>query len=147
MKLLLDNIRSAYNVGSIIRSCDAFGVKEIYFSGITPDWDDPKVKKTSLGAERNINGFICTDTILKIKDLKLDGNKIVGLEIHKNAVNLDQYAVSKNTVLVVGNEVSGLSEDVISCCDRLLQIPMSGVKESLNVSVATGIALYELTKV
>jgi 23S rRNA (guanosine2251-2'-O)-methyltransferase len=140
--VILDNIRSALNVGSIIRTCDALGVKEIYFCGITPGPDSPKVQKTSLGAEKNIRPFIFPNTRKVVQGFKDNGTQVIGLELADGAVDVSTVKPDKELALVVGNEVSGISEDIIELCDQCVMIPMVGVKESLNVAVAFGIAAY-----
>lgn len=143
MLVILDNLRSALNVGSIIRTCDALGVKEIYFSGITPDINNKKVTKTSLGAEKNIEFDIFSNTNEAISKAKEYGFRIIGLEVTKEATNIKNFKLPNNKIaLVVGNEVSGLSSEIIKQCDELIKIEMLGVKESLNVAVAFGIAAF-----
>lgn len=144
--MLLDNIRSAYNVGSILRTCDALGIKDVHFCGITPSGDDRQVQKTSLGAEKNIKMLYYGDTYTDIEALRTKGYKIIGLELSKRSIDLSEAPAGIKAVLVVGNEVSGLSEETMTQCDALIQIPMKGIKESLNVSVAFGIAAYELLR-
>lgn len=143
---MLDNLRSALNVGSIIRTCDALGIKDIYFCGITPDPSNNKVLKTSLGAEKNTNINISKSTLETIQELKNEGFEIVGLELSDKSVDINKYEKKSNIALIVGNEVSGLPEDVINECDNLVQIPMKGIKESLNVATAFGIAAFVLSK-
>jgi 23S rRNA (guanosine2251-2'-O)-methyltransferase len=147
MIVVLDNIRSALNVGSIIRTCDALGIQEIYFCGITPEIKSPKVKKTSLGAEKDIKAEYFKNTkeaVLKIKSKKY---QIMGLEITINAEDIATVKIDdERTALVVGNEVSGISDEILELCDMIVKIPMKGKKESLNVSVAFGIAAFLLTK-
>jgi len=146
MVVVLDNIRSALNVGSILRTCDAFDIKEVYFCGITPEIDNSKVKKTSLGAEKTIKPTYFKSTKEAIKRLKALSCYIVGLEINENAEDIEKFRSNQKIALVVGNEVSGISEDVQRSCDFLVKIPMKGTKESLNVAVAFGIAAYNLNK-
>lgn len=146
MIVVLDNLRSALNVGSIIRTCDAFGISEIYFCGITPGTDSPKVQKTSLGAEKTIKSTYFPTTKEAVLALKNNGKVIVGLETGPTAINITTFETSKNLALVVGNEVNGIAPEVQNECDILLEIPMLGVKESLNVSVAFGIAAFWLQK-
>jgi tRNA G18 (ribose-2'-O)-methylase SpoU len=145
MIIVLDNLRSAHNVGSIIRTCDALGIKEIHFCGITPGPGDKRVKKTALGAEKNIIAKERIDTYSDLEGLKKDGYRVIGLEITKNARNLGELKENGQIVLVVGNEVSGLSEETQRQCHLITQIPMRGIKESMNVSVAFGIAAYIIT--
>lgn len=146
MIVLLDNIRSGHNVGSIMRTCDALGIREIHLCGITPDLSDKKVSKTALGAQVNLQIIEKTDTYTDIQELKSLGYTIVGLEVSKAAVDVSEFEPPEKLALVVGNEVSGLSDETLKQCDAIVQIAMKGIKESLNVSVAFGIAAYELTK-
>lgn len=145
MEVVLDNLRSAYNVGSIIRTCDAFGIKKVYFCGITPETDNKKVKKTSLGAEKNIDKSYHADTEAIIRKLKKEGRLILGLEVSPKSIPLPNFKEKGDYVLVVGNEVSGISSEIQNICDYILEIPMQGVKESLNVATAFGIAAYHLS--
>ncbi len=144
--LALDNIRSAYNVGSILRTAEAFGVKEVVFGGITPDLNNSKVKKTSLGAENSLKAEIVDDLAIYLQKEKKGGRKIVSLEINESATDIKDAKVIEPFILVIGNEVSGIARNILSLSDHILKIPMRGKKESLNVSTACGIALYELTK-
>lgn len=146
MIVILDNLRSALNVGSILRTCDALGITEVYLCGITPSITDNKVRKTSLGAENNIKITDCPSTFDCLSVLKSKGYQIIGLELTENSINIKKVKVAPKSALVVGNEVSGLNEETLSLCDVVTEIPMSGIKESLNVSVAFGIAAYEMTK-
>ncbi|MDD3679092.1 MAG: TrmH family RNA methyltransferase [Patescibacteria group bacterium] len=145
MKVVLENIRSAQNVGSIIRTCDAFGIRDIYFCGITPTPENKKVLKTSLGAEKNINTHYKISTTQALSELKKD-NELIALEITQNAIDIKKFKSEKNIVIVLGNEISGISDQSLSLCDKVLKIPMKGTKESLNVAVAFGIAAFELSQ-
>lgn len=146
MILILDNLRSAQNVGSILRTCDAFGISEVYFCGITPDTENPKVKKTSLGAEKTLKTKYFQNAEDAVSDLKKKSYTVAALEITDGAADIGNAKVKEPLGLVVGNEVSGIAEDVLSLCDIVIRIPMQGKKESLNVSVAFGIAAYILTR-
>lgn len=146
MIAVLDNLRSALNVGSILRSCDAFGIKEVYFCGITPGPENPKVIKTALGAEKTISSREFTTTKEAINHLRAHSYHIVGLEINKKSVDIREFKTSGKIALIVGNEISGVSEDIQASCDFLVKIPMKGTKESLNVAVAFGIAGFLLTR-
>lgn len=147
MIAVLDNIRSALNVGSIIRTCDAFGINEIYLCGITPDLKSEKVKKTALGAENSIKAKYFSSTKEAIKELKIHKYKVIALEVLDSAKPISEANVNNSLVgIVVGNEVSGVSEDILNICDETLMIPMIGRKESINVAVAFGIAAYCLTR-
>jgi tRNA G18 (ribose-2'-O)-methylase SpoU len=145
MIVILDNIRSALNVGSIIRTCDAFGIKEIVLCGLTPDQTNPKVLKTALGAEKNLNFKQFSNTLEAVKYFKEKGLLIISLELTEDAVPVNKIK-NGNFALVIGNEVSGVSPEVLRESDQVVQIPMQGIKESLNVSVAFGIAAYALSQ-
>jgi len=142
--LILHNIRSAYNVGSIFRTADAARVKKIYLCGYTPTPNNQKIAKTSLGAERYISWEYCKQTWQLLKKLKADGIQIVALEQIKRSENYRKFKPKFPMALMVGNEVKGLSKKILAYADKIIAIPMYGKKESLNVAVATGIALYKL---
>lgn len=159
LTLVLHNIRSTHNVGSIFRTAEGFGVSEIILSGYTPYpliKSDPRlphiaeklhkqIQKTALGAEAMVPfKFLDTDVALYLKEQKEMGRRIVGLEQDKRSVLISNYTPSADTVLLLGEEVEGISSEFRDLCDDLIEIPMVGKKESFNVSVATGIALYAL---
>lgn len=154
MVVILHNIRSTHNVGSMFRTADAAGIEKLYLSGITPVPLDrfgkvrPDVAKVALGAELSIPWEYVSSTVRIIKKLKKNGYVIVSLEQSKNSVVYNKIKFSKNKkiALVVGNEVKGLSQNILELSDVVMEIPMKGNKESLNVSVAFGIAVYALTK-
>ncbi len=150
MILLLDNIRSSENVGSLFRTADAFGISEILLVGITPTPIDrfgrpnAKVAKTALGAEKTIawqHLGTPEEATEYIRDKKIP---LYVLEQHTKAIPLAKQEV-ENFALVLGNEVTGVSNYFLEHADIIFEIPMQGEKESLNVSVAGGIALYALT--
>ena len=153
--LVLDNIRSRENVGSIFRTADGAGVTKIYLCGTTPCPPHDKISKTALGAEKWVPWEYRRDTWRVITDLSAHGGpasggkkvQIIALEQTKDAesiYNMFGSSTPKHVALVVGNEVRGISPKILKYCDKKIAIPMYGRKESLNVSVATGIALYEL---
>jgi tRNA G18 (ribose-2'-O)-methylase SpoU len=144
--LILPNIRSAHNVGAMFRTADAFGVSKIYLVGYTATPPKPQIDKVSLGAEKWMPWEQQEDLAVLIGDLKKNGVAIVGLEKAAESISIDALSIDDNVpvALVVGNEVDGLTADILALCDRVIHIPMHGKKESLNVSVATGIALYVL---
>lgn len=148
--LVLHNIRSAYNVGSIFRTADAAGVKKIYICGYSPTPNDKKVTKTSLGAEKFVPWEYHRQTWRLMEKLKQKGVQVVALEQTKKSVDYRRFRPSQPAgeplALVVGNEVRGLSEKILARADRIIKVPMFGRKESLNVAVAAGIAVYELIK-
>ncbi len=151
MHLVLDNIRSAENVGNILRSADAFGVEKVYLCGITPAPIDrfgrefAKVTKAALGAEKTVAWEQAKDVSAVTQLLKGEGFVIAALEQHANSVPLNRLNNIKKLALVVGNEVGGVDGNVLAKADMIFEIPMGGKKESLNVAVATGIALFVLS--
>lgn len=155
--VIAHNIRSTHNIGSIFRTCEGFGVKKIVLSGYSPypstsnDKRLPhialkltaQIHKTALGAETMVPFEYQPEP--NFKSLKNAGYRIVGLEQNVRSVMLDTYNSPEKIVLLLGEEVKGLTDDLIDECDDIIEIPMVGKKESFNVSVATGIALYSLT--
>jgi len=155
--VILHNIRSTYNVGAILRTCDCLGVNEVIFSGYTPFLDKglpheqeklkKQIHKTALGAEDMLSWSRSNDILETVKQLREQGNKIYALEQGRASLNLAESQVfAEKAVLILGEEVHGVPQDILAECDQLLEIPMCGQKESFNVSVATGIALWELKK-
>jgi tRNA G18 (ribose-2'-O)-methylase SpoU len=145
--VLVDNVRSAWNVGSILRSADGFGFSHAYLCGITPTPEQDAVQKTSLGAEDFVTWSHHKDAVKLVKGLRLEGWKIVGLEEDKRAVSLTKFsksAAQEPTVLIIGNEVTGVDPGLLKLCDEILYIPMHGQKRSFNVAVAFGVAAYAL---
>lgn len=143
---VLDNIRSALNVGSIFRSCEGAGIKEIYLCGISPTPDNSKVKKTALGAEEAVRWQHDWALRNTLEQLKAEGVTIWALEGGPTAQNLFHAIKSipdmQKVALIVGNEVSGVDPEGIELADRVVYLPMMGGKESLNVAAAFGIAAY-----
>ncbi|MBI3632329.1 MAG: TrmH family RNA methyltransferase [Candidatus Vogelbacteria bacterium] len=148
--LVLDNIRSTYNVGSIFRIADCAGVSKIYLVGVTPDPIDrfgrerKDIAKVALGAEKTVSWGHVRDIKILIKNLKKDGLEIVALEQSPNSINYKKFKPKFPLALVLGEEVKGIGVDTLKFCDKIIEIPMAGQKESLNVSVATGIALFRI---
>lgn len=144
--LILPNIRSCHNVGAMFRTADAFGVGMIYLVGYTPAPPKPQIDKVSLGAEKWVPFKQVKNLKLLVKKLKKEGIKIVALEKTENSIDIAKAKFEKPTALIVGNEVEGVSNEILNLCDAIVHIPMYGRKESLNVSVATGVAMYEIKK-
>jgi 23S rRNA (guanosine2251-2'-O)-methyltransferase len=150
MVVLLHNIRSAHNVGSIFRTADAAGVSIMYLTGYTPRPIDrfgrpqKDIAKTALGAETSVPWESAPRPTKVLKKMRESGWHIVGLEQDERAGDYRTFRAKNKTMLVVGNEVRGLSPELRRACDALIEIPMYGTKESLNVSVAAGIALFAL---
>ena len=144
--LILDNIRSRENVGSIFRTADAAGVTKIYLCGITPVPPHEKISKTALVSEKWIPWEYHKQTWRLLENLKKERINIVALEQTSTSVNIFKFKIPKNCsiVLVVGNEVKGLSPRILKYCEMKTAIPMHGRKESLNVAVAFGIAAYQI---
>ena len=144
--VVLDSIRSLHNLGSIFRTCDGAGVSKVYLCGITGQPTDPKVAKTALGAEKTIPYEYKKHALTAVKDLKKQGYEVVSLELAKGSKRFDQVKYSKKTCLVLGNEVTGVRKSILKESDKVVFIPMYGEKESLNVSVAFGVAVYEIAQ-
>ena len=143
--VIAHNIRSLWNVGSLFRNADCFGVEKIYLTGYTAIPPRREISKTALGAEEWIPWEYSKDPEDVIKKLKNYGCDIVGLEITSDAVNIAAYKSEGQIALLIGHEVTGIPKNLLKKCDDVVYIPMHGKKESLNVSVATGIALERLT--
>ena len=144
VEAILDNIRSAWNVGSIFRTADGMGVKMLHLCGITPSPDNSKVSKTALGAEVHIPWERSNNGVLLASQLKLNGYQLWALEGMPGAQDLFQVTLeSPHTPisLIVGNEVSGVDPGIIELSDKVISIPMMGKKQSYNVAVAFGIAV------
>jgi 23S rRNA (guanosine2251-2'-O)-methyltransferase len=143
----LDNIRSVYNVGSIIRTCEGFGIREIILSGITPTPDHPRMDKTGLGSIPGIKWRYANNGFQMVASLKEAGFQIISLESTSDAIPINQAMheiLHSRICLVIGNENLGIDPDIQRISDLVVAIPMSGIKESFNVSVAFGIAAYHL---
>lgn len=146
--LILENIRSAYNVGAIFRTADASGVSKIFLVGYTPTPIDrfgrpqKEILKTSLGASEEIEWEHVEDTISIIELLKKKGFTVAAVELGENSTNLKDFSEPDKVAYVLGNEVEGVEEETIKQSDVQLEVPMLGTKESLNVSVTAGIVLY-----
>lgn len=139
------NIRSCYNVGSIFRTADALGIEKVYLGGYTPRPDQhSSISKTALGAEKFVKWEANWHTHLIIKKLKEEGFKIVALEQTNRSVDIGKYKPTFPLALLLGNEVKGLSKSILAKVDDVVEIPMLGEKESLNVSVAFGIASFRM---
>ena len=146
--VICHNIRSRHNVGSIYRTADAAGVSKIFLCGITPTPPHPNIEKVSLGAEKFVKWEKRKETWRVINKLKKEGAEIVSLEQTKGAVYLNNLkSVKKSVALILGEEVNGLPKTILDRSDKIIQIPMRGKKESLNVSVAFGIAVYKLAEI
>jgi 23S rRNA (guanosine2251-2'-O)-methyltransferase len=159
--LVLHNIRSTYNVGSIFRTAEGFGVEKIILSGYTPypaypgddrlphiaDKITKQIHKTALGAEKMVSFEYCRDIDSKISEFKRESTPLIALEQHAKSISLKNYKVPEKFVLLLGEEVQGIEPQFLDRCDAILEIPMVGQKESFNVSVVAGIALFSLSDI
>lgn len=140
--VVLNDIRSLYNVGSIFRTADGAGVEKIWICGITGHPPNNMISKTALGAEESVPWEYHADLVNVVKSLKARGYQIVILEQMEGSFAYDEFIPQRPVCLVIGNEISGVSEEVLSLCDAAVEIEMRGIKNSLNVSVAFGVIAY-----
>lgn len=144
--VICDNIRSLENIGSIFRTSDAIGVSKIFLCGISGKPPHHKISKTALGAEETIPFEYVRQTSRLIDRLKKDKVQIVSLEQDKKSVSYSKFKPVFPLALILGNEVKGVSKKILQKCDKIIDLPMAGKKESLNVSVSFGIAGYYLNQ-
>ena len=148
--IILPDIRSVYNVGAVFRTADACGVSKIFLTGYTPTPEDrfgrPRkdIAKSALGAEKTVEWEYRESLENLIEELKDEGVETVAVEQDKNSVDYKKYKIEKNTAFIFGNEVDGLSKDILKKMDKIIEIPMVGKKESLNVSVSAGVVLFRV---
>ena len=143
--LILPNIRSGHNVGAIFRAADGAGVDKLYLTGYTPCPPHTQIDKVALGAEKWMPWEYCKQAGSLLKKLKKMGYNIVALEQTKSSRNIFHWRPKFPLALVLGNEKTGVSKSLLKYCDKAVEIPMSGKKNSLNVSVAAGIAMYQVS--
>src|SRR5687768_2351904 len=144
--LVLDNIRSLHNVGSMLRSADGFGVKKVILCGITGTPDRHAAQKVALGAEKSVPWERAAKTWSVVEQLKNEGYSVIGLERCKGALPIGKFRPPRKVAVVVGNEVTGITPSLRRRIDAIAQIPMRGMKESYNVAVACGVALYAFSR-
>lgn len=144
--VVLDNIRSLNNIGSVFRSSDAFLVKEIVLCGITATPPHKDIHKTALGATESVDWSYREDCLKVVEDLKTQGVITLAVEQAEKAMMLDEFSpeAGKTYALVFGNEVKGVQQKVVSACDGVIEIPQHGTKHSLNISVSAGVVLWDL---
>lgn len=144
--VVLENIRSAYNVGSVFRTADAFLIEAIYICGYTAKPPHKEITKTALDAQHSVDWKYFENAKLAIAELQKQGYKIYAIEQVTNSISLENFsALNQNKVaFVFGNEVSGVEQETIASCDGSIEIPQFGMKHSLNISVAAGIVLWEV---
>ena len=150
IELILLDIRSTYNVGAMFRTADAVGVSKIILAGITPAPLDrfgcPRadIAKSALGSEKTMPWESVTNIVSRINQLKKKGYKIIAIEQSKDSIDYKKITPTGNVAVIMGNEVSGVPKKILNKCDIVAEIPMRGMKESLNVSVSCGIALFRM---
>ncbi len=150
VKVILDNVRSLYNVGSVFRTSDAFRIDEIILCGITatPENSLVEIHKTALGAEETVRWRYEKDCLQVVRELVSSGFQVIAVEQVRDSIKLEQFVAEKDMkyALVFGNEVKGVSQQVVDECCTALEIPQFGTKHSLNVSVSAGIVIWEMAK-
>jgi 23S rRNA (guanosine2251-2'-O)-methyltransferase len=148
LALILDDVRSLHNVGSVFRTCDAFLVEKLYLCGITGQPPDREIHKTALGATESVDWAYEKNVLDLVEKLQSEGWQIIAVEQADNAVLLQDFVFENNRkyALVFGNEVFGVKEEIVSQADSVIEIPQFGTKHSLNLSVSAGVVLWEAIK-
>ncbi|HMS23444.1 MAG TPA: RNA methyltransferase [Candidatus Saccharibacteria bacterium] len=156
--VIVNNIRSTHNVGSIIRTAEGFGVSHVYFTGYTPyptsknDQRLPhissklntQISKTALGADKTLPWSYHSDLVNLVNELRSESYEIIALEQNTGSISVEEYLPPKKVAIIIGNEVAGVDKSIIEKCDKILEIPMFGKKESFNVVQATAVILYQI---
>jgi len=144
--VVLDNIRSLNNIGSVFRTCDAFLIEKIYLCGITAKPPHKDIHKTALGSTESVAWEYVEDTLKLIQKLKSNNIKIISIEQAENATMLNDFTPAQQTTyaVVFGNEVKGVSQAVVSVSDTVIEIPQFGTKHSLNISVSAGVVIWDM---
>ena len=145
LTVILDNVRSLHNIGSIFRTCDAFLIEAIHLCGISATPPHKEIHKTALGAEESVDWKYFETTIQSIEYMQNNGYSVWGVEQTKNSISLSDFYVEHNKryALLFGNEVHGIEQEVLNRCEGCIEIPQFGTKHSFNVSVSAGIVLWE----
>ncbi len=146
--VILDNIRSLNNIGSVFRTGDAFLIEKIYLCGITAQPPHKDIHKTALGATESVSWEYVENTLKLVKKLKAEGVKTIAIEQVDNSTKLQDFKIEPDITYAVifGNEVKGVQQEVVSACDFCLEIPQFGTKHSLNISVSAGVVLWDFFK-
>ncbi len=144
--VVLDNIRSLNNIGSVFRTSDAFLIEKVYLCGICATPPNKDIHKTALGATESVAWEYVEDTLTLVEKLKAENVKVLAIEQAENSTKLNTFYPKKNEkyAIVMGNEVKGVQQEVVSAADICLEIPQLGTKHSLNISVTTGVVLWDL---
>jgi tRNA G18 (ribose-2'-O)-methylase SpoU len=143
---VLENVRSAYNVGSVFRTADAFLIEAVYLTGYTAKPPHKEIKKTALGAEDTVSWKHFPSAKEAIESLKQDGYKVFAVEQVENSISLEKFEVDDKVAVIFGNEVSGVEQTTIALCDGTIEIPQLGMKHSLNIATAAGVVLWEIVR-
>jgi len=144
--IVLDNIRSAHNVGSIFRTSDAFLIEKLILCGITPTPPSNEIRKSALGSTNSVEWVKKEETGIAINQLKKEGYYIVGVEQVEKATEIQKFQNNKPIALIFGHEVNGISQEIIDTCDEIIEIPQYGTKHSLNISVCAGIVMWKIAE-
>ena len=145
--IVLDNVRSALNVGSVFRTSDAFLIEKIILCGITACPPNKEIRKAALGSTESVEWEYVKDTIDAVQQLIKEGYHVVGIEQADKSTQLNEFELPKKPIaIIMGNEVNGVDQEVINECNTVIEIPQFGTKHSLNISVTTGIVIWELWK-
>lgn len=147
--MVLDNIRSLHNVGSVLRTADAFRLEAVWMCGITAVPPSPEIHKTALGAEDSVTWRYFEDTLQAVDLLQREGYTVLAVEQVEGSLKLGEFSFERGRryALIMGNEVKGVQQKVVDACDQALEIPQYGTKHSMNVSVTAGIVMWEVERV
>ena len=147
LTVVLDDVRSLYNVGSVLRSCDAFRVEAVVLCGITATPPHAEIHKTALGAEDSVEWRYCASALDAVEELRRRGVTVMAVEQCEGSTMLDEFRpeAGRRYAVVLGNEVKGVRQEVVDACDGCLEIPQFGTKHSLNVSVTAGIVVWHFS--
>lgn len=143
---VLENVRSAYNVGSVFRTADAFLIEAIYITGYTAKPPHKEIRKTALGAEETVSWKHFANATQAVRTLKQDGYKVFAVEQVVNSISLEKFDATGKIAVIFGNEVIGVEQSTIAVCDGTIEIPQLGMKHSLNIATAAGVVLWELVR-
>lgn len=143
---VLENVRSAYNVGSVFRTADAFLIEAIYITGYTAKPPHKEIKKTALGAEETVDWKYFSNAGEAIGHLKSNDYKVYAVEQVENSISLEKFKATDKVAVIFGNEVTGVEQSTIALCDGTIEIPQLGMKHSLNIATAAGVVLWELVR-
>lgn len=144
--VVIDDVRSMYNVGSVFRTADSFRLEKILLCGITACPPNPEIHKTALGAEESMEWESCESALEAVGKLHAEGYEVYALEQVENSIRLQNFKTEKGRkyAIILGNEVKGVSQEAVNACDGAIEIPQFGTKHSMNVSVSGGIAIWHI---